>query len=165
MLPKWLPGGLRGPSKSRLDLGPNKKVFFDAFWTPSWVPKNCLFRPRAAKKTSEAIFGKDFGGPGPFWEAFQHRPGAFWSLFWGGCGAARGAKKYCKKYTLPSVPAGFEVWAKSNKNEQKTHNVHPKTHFKTDRQKRPRKTAFWEPFWTPRGLKISHLKLKTGPST
>ena len=74
MPPKWLPGGLRGPSKSRPDLGPNKKVFFEAFWTPSWVPKNCLFRPRAAKKTSEAIFGKDFGGSGPFWEAFQHRP-------------------------------------------------------------------------------------------
>ena len=73
MHPKWLPGGLRGPSKSRLDLGPNKKVFFDAFWTPSWVPKNCLFRPRAAQKKSEVVFGKDFRGPRPFLKAFQHR--------------------------------------------------------------------------------------------
>ena len=54
---------------------------------------------------------------------------------------------------------------KNNKNEQKRTIFSPKRLPKPTSKKDLEKLPFGSLFGPPRGLKISHFKLKTGPST
>ena len=60
----WAPEGPQGPPEED----------FGTIWEAKLGPQKLTFSAQSRQKKSEAIFGKDFGGSGPFWEAFQHRP-------------------------------------------------------------------------------------------